>query len=91
MGKYEKALSKIVSLLQTIHGGKVPIKIVKYDVIKKSSEEYLIKGEYRLIISAKTKSFTALLNKEGDVKYLERIEKTTWRHPIFEKESFSAA
>ena len=59
-----KVLSRIVSVLQSIHGRKVPVEIVKYNVKEREN---------------------------GDVKYLERIEKITWKHPTFEKASLFIA
>jgi len=86
-----KVLSRIVSVLQAIHGRKVPVEIVKYSVKERENGELLVEGEYRLIVSSKTKGFVAILNENSDVKYLERIERITWKHPTFEKASLFIA
>ncbi len=86
--EYEgKVLSRIVSVLQAIHGGRVPVEIVKYSVKEKEDGELIVEGEYRLIVSSKTKGFIAILHENGDVKYLEMKERIAWKHPTFEKAS----
>jgi len=86
--EYEgKFLSKIVSVLQAIHGKKVPVEVVKYSIKERGYGELLVKGEYRLIASSKTKGFVAILHENSDIKYLEIKERITWKHPTFEKVS----
>ncbi len=80
-------LSKIVSVLRAIHGSRVPIEIVSVSVEKRDNGEYIVKGEYRLIVSRKRRGFVAVLAENGELKALERLERISWKHPTFEKAS----
>jgi len=65
---------KLLSIFKAIHGLRIPIEVI-IDSLEESSEEWVVHGKYRLIISKKYFPFKAIFDKNFNFKRLERLER----------------